>query len=162
MKMPTGKEQEIARVYVLQHELSRPDTDVKKAIVSGVCFLVINFAIATATFLLFDLIGIFALLPSQTYQLLSSDRTKFIIWYYAIIFIIAFVLSWKKICIGMVKMYQHYASEDTRRRCLLKPTCSEYALLVLKKYWLPVALVMIYIRLFRKCYGNVYYIDYPF
>ncbi|KAA5217934.1 membrane protein insertion efficiency factor YidD [Bacteroides finegoldii] len=63
--------------------------------------------------------------------------------------------------IGIVKLYQRYAPEETRRKCLYKPTCSEYAILALKKYGLVKGLYKIYIRLFKTCRGIEYGIDYP-
>ena len=63
--------------------------------------------------------------------------------------------------IGAIKLYQHYADEDVRRRCVCKPTCSEYAIIVLKKYGVLIGIYKIYIRLFKTCYGTVYKIDEP-
>jgi putative component of membrane protein insertase Oxa1/YidC/SpoIIIJ protein YidD len=41
------------------------------------------------------------------------------------------------------------------------PTCSEYAILALRKYGVIVGLYRIYIRLAKTCRGNVYRTDYP-
>lgn len=67
----------------------------------------------------------------------------------------------KLILILCIRCYQHYAPECVRRSCLCKPTCSEYAIIVIKKYCLVKALVLIYIRLFKTCTGKIYKIDYP-
>lgn len=77
------------------------------------------------------------------------------------------VLIWcsvvaKPLCIELVRCYQRYANESVRRCCLCMPTCSEYALLVLKRYWLPIALFKIYRRLFHTCRGGKYKIDLPY
>ena len=40
--------------------------------------------------------------------------------------------------VKIVKCYQHYAKEETRRRCLCVPSCSEYAILCFKKYELVI------------------------
>lgn len=61
-----------------------------------------------------------------------------------------------------IRCYQHYAPESLRRSCLCKPTCSEYAIIVIKRYCLIKALVLIYIRLFRTCTGKIYKIDFPY
>ena len=45
--------------------------------------------------------------------------------------------------IKAVECYQHYAKEETRRKCLCVPSCSEYAILCLKKYELIKALLKI-------------------
>jgi putative component of membrane protein insertase Oxa1/YidC/SpoIIIJ protein YidD len=79
---------------------------------------------------------------------------------YSLISIVVFLIFSKKIFITLIQLYQHYASESTRRQCTLMPSCSEYALLALSKYNTFKALYKIYIRLTRKCKGN-YQIDYP-
>lgn len=63
--------------------------------------------------------------------------------------------------IKTVECYQHYASKETRRRCLCVPSCSEYAILCLKKYGLIRALHKIRKRLYVTCQGSDYVIDWP-
>lgn len=63
--------------------------------------------------------------------------------------------------IKAVECYQHYASKETRRRCLCVPSCSEYAILCLKKYGLIRALYKIRKRLYVTCKGSDYVIDWP-
>ena len=62
----------------------------------------------------------------------------------------------------IVECYQHYAREDTRRRCLCIPSCSEYAILCFKKYEFIFALMKIKKRLLVTCTGNVFIIDFPY
>ena len=78
----------------------------------------------------------------------------------AVTLCIGFSLS-KFILIKAVECYQHYAKEETRRRCLCMPTCSEYAIAALKKYSLFVALRKIRKRLFVTCNGAIYLKDFP-
>jgi len=63
--------------------------------------------------------------------------------------------------VKIVECYQHYAKEETRRRCLCVPSCSEYAILCLKKYELIYALLKIRKRLFVTCKGDDYILDDP-
>ena len=63
--------------------------------------------------------------------------------------------------IKIVECYQHYAPEATRRKCKCVPSCSEYAILCLKKYELFYALWKIRKRLFVTCKGFDYIIDNP-
>ncbi len=63
--------------------------------------------------------------------------------------------------IKVVECYQHYATEETRRRCLCVPSCSEYAILCLKKHGLIKALLKIRRRLYVTCQGPDYKIDWP-
>ena len=62
----------------------------------------------------------------------------------------------------LVKYYQRRAKAETRRRCLCVPSCSEYAVLSLKKifplFW---ALLKIRKRLFVTCKGKEYIVDFP-
>ena len=67
----------------------------------------------------------------------------------------------RNICKNAIKMYQRYASEETRRKCHCMPSCSEYALLALDKYVWPKALWLIYRRLTHTCCLPGYKIDYP-
>ena len=60
-----------------------------------------------------------------------------------------------------VECYQHYASEDRRRRCLCIPSCSEYAILCFKKYFFIKAILKIRKRLFKTCRGDEYKRDDP-
>lgn len=68
-----------------------------------------------------------------------------------------------RLCIVLtVKCYQHYAKEETRRRCKCIPSCSEYALIALKTIFpLIFALIRIWKRLRRTCDGEEYKIDFP-
>lgn len=63
--------------------------------------------------------------------------------------------------IKIVECYQHYAPEETRRKCKCVPSCSEYAILCLKKYELIYALQKIRKRLFITCKGFDYILDDP-
>jgi len=67
----------------------------------------------------------------------------------------------RHLCVKIVECYQHYATEDKRRRCLCVPSCSEYAITCLKKYGLIKALFKIRKRLFVTCRGDDYKIDPP-
>ena len=56
--------------------------------------------------------------------------------------------------IKVIRCYQHYAPEDLRRFCMCVPSCSEYAVAVLKKYLLLVAIFKIIYRLTVTCDGE--------
>ena len=68
-----------------------------------------------------------------------------------------------RVCfILLVKYYQKTAKEETRRRCLCIPSCSEYALISLKRIFpLVFALLKIRKRLYVTCNGQEYKIDFP-
>ena len=56
--------------------------------------------------------------------------------------------------IKLIRCYQHYAKEKLRRCCMCMPSCSEYAIAVLKRDLLAVALFRIAVRLVRICDGD--------
>jgi len=135
-----------AKEYVLKKPIIRPKTTIKslvlfllKIFILGICF------------------GEIVLLFVNLYiELIAASSIAIIVG----IIIVSFMFSLKKIAIICVECYQHYAPEEYRRLCLCKPTCSEYALMVLKKYNFIKAIYLIYIRLRKTC-RNTYKIDFP-
>lgn len=69
--------------------------------------------------------------------------------------------SLKFIGVKIVQCYQHYAKEETRRRCLCIPSCSEYSIICFKKFEFIRACIKIKRRLTVTCKGKVYRIDPP-
>ena len=143
--MPNNSEQETVRQYCFCRELVRPKTNILKAIFWLLLFEMINVALFYCISLLCALFGIS--LSSSLIYLITS--------------ILVLSISIKKICILLIELYQHYASERIRRRCTLMPSCSEYTKLALYKYGIILGLYKSYIRLFKKCGVNLYQIDYP-
>ena len=126
-------EQEIVRGYVLFRPLYRPDITFKKTIpfIAG-------------------------------YLVLVAGIVFFYGWKIGLITGGAIVLVFmRKILITIIELYQHYAPEDVRRRCMLMPTCSEYGYLAIKKYGAFFGMLRILNRLFFRCQGDIYYIDNP-
>lgn len=161
MIMPSVEEQRIAEDYVLNHDLYRPNTDIKKALKYIGIFILISVFSAVISFFLFDRFGIFALISDSLIQFQSEHEKLFLVLYGVIFIILAGIIVLKKAIIGAIRLYQHYAPEDIRRRCLFKPTCSEYAILAVQKYGVVIGLIKAYKRLFKRCRGNIYMIDYP-
>lgn len=79
------------------------------------------------------------------------------------VFVYALITEFLLKCIGIkvVECYQHYATEETRRKCLCIPSCSEYAILCFKKFELIYALIKIRKRLFITCRGDEFIVDPP-
>ena len=137
-------EQDIARDYCLHHTLVKPNTDIPTFILWVLVIEIISFASTYILYRLFHWFGI-----------VFSFHTL-----YFVVSVIMFLIFLKKICIIMIQLYQYYASDETRRRCTLMPSCSEYALLSMKKYNVFKGLYKTHIRLTTKCKGS-YIIDYP-
>ena len=75
---------------------------------------------------------------------------------------IIFEIYFRFCLIILVKYYQRTAKEETRRRCKCIPSCSEYAIITLKKIFpLVWALIKIRKRLRITCNGEEYKIDFP-
>lgn len=161
MRMPSEEEQAIAESYVLDRILYRPDTDVKKALKYVGAYVFISNAVASLSFVFLSKLGIFGCLPEKIVLFHNNHNQLFLFLYFLIVFFVSAIIVMKKAVIGAIKLYQHYAPEHIRRRCLFKPTCSEYAILAVQKYGVIKGLYKAYIRLFKKCRGTVYGIDYP-
>lgn len=161
MKMPSQEEQIIAEEYVLNRPLFRPDTDAKKAAKYITIYTIASIAIGFGLLFLFERFGVFLLFSEPILEFKIAHPTAFVAIFIFLSFVLTGICCLKAAVIGCIKLYQHYAPEQIRRRCLFKPTCSEYAILAIKKYGLIIGLIKAYIRLFKKCRGNIYSIDYP-
>ncbi len=161
MEMPSQEEQSIAEEYVLRRPLTRPDTDVKKAIKYGVIYIFATLLVGVTFLLMFNWLGVFSYFPPKTVQFKNEHPFWFHFLYFIVVFVITALCCSKIFVIGCIRLYQHYAPEDVRRRCLFKPTCSEYSIMAIKKYGLIIGLIKAYIRIFKKCKGNIYRIEYP-
>lgn len=143
--MPSQHEQETVLKYCINRELVRPKTNIVTALKYLLLLEILIIALTYCFVYLFLWFGV-SLSFSVAYSLTS---------------IVVFIVRLKKICIISVELYQHYASDETRSRCTLKPSCSEYTILALKRYGILKALHKSYHRLFKTCNGAVYRIDYP-
>jgi len=143
--MPTQYEREAVMKYCINRELVRPKTNFVTALKY---LLIIEILIIALSYCFVNILHWFGI--SLSYSIVYSITSVGII-----------CASLKKISILLIELYQHYASGQTRRKCTLKPSCSEYSIMALKKYGILKALYKSYNRLFKICKGNVYRIDYP-
>ena len=133
-------EREEAKQYVLTKILERPKTNVFSIIFLFLIY--ISVSVGTGFFIKY-IVGY------------KNEALVFVG-----VFLIYFIVFLRVFCIVAVKAYQHYAKEERRRKCVCKPTCSEYAIAVLKKYPVFIALHKIRVRLFKTCKDD-YKIDLP-
>ena len=159
--LPSQEEQDIAEKYCCDRILERPDTDMKKAVKYIIGFFLLTTIITICIYFVLDWLGNSIALPFDYINYKRSQPTMFLVYITSTIVVILLFFCRKKIVIGCVKLYQHYANEEVRRRCLFKPTCSEYTILAVKKYGVIRGLYKSYDRLFNRCKGNIYRIDYP-
>lgn len=159
--MPSPEEQEAAVWYVLERPLVRPNTSYKKAALCVSLFLVANCGATILLYYLIRWLGISSILPQSIDRFYAKHHTTFVILLTLLQFFIGGVIALKPALIGAIRLYQRYAPERVRRKCLFKPTCSEYAILAIEKYGVIRGLYKSYIRLFKKCRGRIYRIDEP-
>jgi putative component of membrane protein insertase Oxa1/YidC/SpoIIIJ protein YidD len=150
--MPSESEQEEAWEYVCKRELIRPNTNVIKVFKYTMTFICIDIIITFTTFLVLQ--NIFM----DTFFLHPLEMKIIVFLMYTIPGLILFS---QKAIIGLVKLYQHYSPERIRRKCIFKPTCSEYMILAIEKFGLIKGLYKGIWRMFFKCRGYHYSIDYP-
>ena len=87
----------------------------------------------------------------------SKDISLRNTFFYSLLILFAFTLRFS--LIWFVRLYQFYAKSETRLRCCMTPSCSEYAVLAFKKYGAIIGTIKAIRRLLR-CHppGGV---DYP-
>lgn len=122
--------------------LIRPKTTIFSPLILTAGYVLVSFLVSISIIKIFTLVNLSWLIYTLTYL------------FFAFIFI-------KPILIKSIECYQHYAKEETRRKCVCIPSCSEYSIAVLKKYNIFKAIRKIIIRLFRTCGGYGYVEDQP-
>ena len=159
--MPTEWEQDVAYIYVNKRQLVRPDTNIKTALISVFMFILATGAFVWLARYVFVNAGISAYLPSEVGIFYNSHPFLSMAVLCAAVVTVELFCCLKYAIIGAIRLYQRYAPEEMRRRCLFMPTCSEYAILSIRKYGSIIGLCKTYYRLVYLCNGNIYSIHYP-
>lgn len=105
--------------------LNRPKINYKKFILS-----IIGFALTVAVAVVLSAELVYPLIDGKT----GITKAAF-----TIIFAVAFAVIYvsfiiKKALIWLVHLYQHYAPDRVRLKCVFEPSCSEYMILSIEKY----------------------------
>lgn len=141
----------INRLTAPENKLYRPKISFVKAaivVIGTVCATIgISFLLA----LLFRKTGLFGFE--------NKSQLQAFLCIYWIAQLLVFVLTLRYIMIWFIRVYQRYAKSETRLRCCYTPSCSEYAILALKKYGALIGGIKAVRRLLR-C-GPPGGIDYP-
>ena len=135
------EEQKRLEHYIKKRPLPRPKTNIAVLLSWILLYLFLGFLSAFAVISVFQI------------------ACKWLVYFISYLAFLCLFL--KKICIKAIECYQHYAKEETRRKCVCVPSCSEYAVAALKKYHTLKALNKIRIRLFKTCGGYGYVQDDP-
>lgn len=160
-EIPSPEEQKAVVWYVLERPLVRPNTSYIKAILCIMLFVFVNFGVTILLYYLFRWLGVSSFLPQVIERFYTEHHIVFVILLALLQFLIGGIIALKPALIGAIRLYQRYAPERIRRKCLFKPTCSEYAILAIEKYGVIRGVYKTYIRLFKKCRGRTYQIDEP-
>jgi len=157
---PSIEEQHAVEDYVLRRPLVRPRITYARASLNVVFFLAANILFI----ILFERFIRRFLFPIRSFSFLENafrlHPSLSIVILTLFILLSSSLLVFKSAIIGLIHLYQHYAPERIRRKCLFQPTCSEYAILSLKKYGVIRGGCRAYSR-YRRCKGHVYKIDNP-
>lgn len=138
-------EHELVQYYCKERALHRPTTNYKDLLRYLLQLACITFIVSI----------IFQMTLKELCWNIKFQHSSFYIY------AICFLLRLKKFMIMSIEIYQHYAPEHIRRKCICKPTCSEYAIICIRKYNIIKALIKIHRRLTKECVGQVYHIDEP-
>lgn len=158
-RMPTQSEQDIVEEY-LSRELNRPDTTIAKAIIY-LLLLLITSELLTVIICLVKNVLVVSFNTSFIICFSDSNSWSSVLSINLKVLLFVFIVTSRITLIGLVRLYQHYAPEQMRRRCLCKPSCSEYMILAIKKYGPFIGTAKGIRRLLITCDGIVYKIDYP-
>ena len=120
--------------------LNRPKIKYTKFFVSIICFVILTLGsyFLTANFV-----------PDDFLESISLSKKQFSIIITFVVSAVFILAIGKRALIWMVHVYQHYASERIRRKCVFEPSCSEYMIMSLNKYGLFKGLFKGVHRLFR-------------
>jgi len=160
-RMPTEWEQDIAEIYVNEHRIIRPTTNIRTVLVSTLIFVLVTGILTWLLQFVLISVGVHTYLPSSIQEACIAHPIMTVVFICVLVIIIELFFCSKHIVVGLIKLYQHYAPEDMRRRCLFKPTCSEYAILAVQRYGTIIGLYKSYYHLVYLCKGNIYKIHYP-
>ncbi len=122
--------------------ISRPDISWIHGLARLLLLIAGGFAISTI---------IVSLWPSATGNWLAFGEVFTVV--------IAIITARRNVVLA-IRLYQRYAPEHVRLRCAMTPTCSEYALLAIRRHGLLRGALMAYRRLSHRCDGTPV-IDYP-
>ncbi len=147
--------------YCLNHPLIRPNTSIFRAVKYVILFLLSVAVLSSACYAIPSILGAFSYLPAPLRGWLAENPVWHKVLYALIWYFVSFLCVARKAGIGAIRLYQRYAPEHVRRRCLCRPSCSEYSITCLQKYNLIKATCKICKRLFKTCGAYGYVDDWP-
>ncbi len=141
----------INRLTAPENKLYRPKISFVRAALVVIGIILVTMGLSFLLTLLFRKTGFF--------EFDNKSQLQAFLNVYLIAQLLVLVLTLKYIMIWFIRVYQRYAKSETRLRCCYTPSCSEYAILALKKYGALIGGIKAVRRLMR-C-GPPGGIDYP-
>jgi len=71
-------------------------------------------------------------------------------FFYISLFLLILLFS-KQIAVGCIHLYQRYAPAQTRLKCCMYPSCSQYTAMAIKRYGVVIGMWKGYIRMVKRC-----------
>jgi len=135
----------INRLTAPENKLVRPDVNYIRVGLNIFLFVVVSLLITYAVTVV-----------ERKSLLLSFDA---LMQFFPFVCLVLLALCLRFIIIWFISLYQRYAKSETRLRCCFTPSCSEYAILALRKYGVLIGGIKAIKRL-RRCRppGGI---DYP-
>ena len=153
--------QDLARAYCERRPLYRPNVTYFKVGLKWLVFTFVVLAIARSAQWILKTETVKGCLLRAWPQLATLLPLLTQWWALLAGVLLAWVAALRWFLIDCIKLYQRYASDEVRERCIMMPRCSEFAILALRKYRLVIGLYLTYLRIFKRCKGNIYRIEYP-
>lgn len=120
--------------------LNRPKINFKKCILCLIGFVIlITISIVTSKLMFYEWVHNYVSLNEKYFIFIFTLTTSFI---YCSVFL-------KRSLIWLVHLYQHYAPDRIRLKCVFEPSCSEYMILSIEKYGAIKGVIKGCIRLLR-------------
>jgi putative component of membrane protein insertase Oxa1/YidC/SpoIIIJ protein YidD len=161
MYLPTEWERDVAYIYVNYRRIVRPDTSYKKAVIYVLLFVSAAGVFTWLAHFVLVTVGLLTYLPPVFGEFYGFYPVLSVVFLCAAVVLVLLLFCFKHAVIGAVRLYQHYAPEEIRRRCNFKPTCSEYTIIAVRKYGGIIGLIKGWYRLVYLCKGSIYLIHYP-
>ena len=159
--MPTEWEEEVVRKYVNERAIDRPNTSIFTALIFVSMFVLVTGVSMWLVYYILMNVGAVEFLPFSVRRFCVTHPFWSVGIICASVLTVELFFCMKYTIIGIIKLYQHYAPDEIRRRCLFMPTCSEYAIMAVQKYGCIVGVCKSYYRLVYLCRGDIYRIHYP-
>lgn len=161
MQDPGQWEYDVAEEYCLKRLLNRPKAIVRNVTLFSSAFIVFTMLGTTLAHHVLHVQAVLLVLPQPVRDFTANRPILALVLLYILVLLLSTCACSRVIVILAIQLYQRYAPDHVRRRCLFMPTCSEYGIMAVRKHGAVIGLYKTYDRLINRCRGTIYRIDYP-